>query len=111
LPIPKWSAYFLDPRLRFCFTNSRTLTFSEIARHLRFFWEVAEHVCFAFAFVVLLPLGVADCSSTQGLSFEFVHGVHIDTACPGFHPGSSSEAGTEQLFDLLQTGLAQFKHL
>lgn len=82
-----------------------------MSRHLRFFWEVGEHVCFPFAFLVLLPFGVADCSSTQGLSFEFVHGVHIDTACPGFHPGSSSEAAMEQLFDLLQTGLAQCKHL
>ena len=35
------------------------LTFSEMSRHLRFFWEVAEHVCFAFPFVVLLPFGVA----------------------------------------------------
>ena len=86
-----------------------------MSRHLRFFWEFAEHLCFAFAFafafVVLLPFCVAECSSMQGLSFEFVHGVHIDTVCPGFHPGSSSEAAMKQLFDLLQTGLAQCKHL
>ena len=82
-----------------------------MSRHLRFFWEVAEHVSFAFVFVVLLPFDVADCSSTQGLSFESVYGVHIDTASPGSHSGSSSEAATEQVFDLLQTGLAQCKHL
>ena len=125
LPIPKWSANFLDSRLGFFFANSRTLTFSETSRHLRFFWDVAGHlcfafafvvllpfgVCFAFAFVVLLPFGIADRSSTQGLSFEFVHGMHIDTACRGFHPGSSSEAAREQFFDLLQTGLAHCKHL
>ena len=86
-------------------------TFSEMSGHLRFFWEVAEHVCFAFAFVVLLPFGIADCSSAPGFSFEFVHRVHINTVCPGFHPGSSSEAAMEQLFDLLQTGLVQCKHL
>ena len=33
--------------------------------------------------------GVADCFSTQGLSFEFVHGVHIDTARPGLLRGSN----------------------
>ena len=44
----------------------------------------------------------------QGLSFDFVHGVHIDTARPGLHPGSSSEAAKEQFVDLLQTGLAQW---
>ena len=78
-----------------------------MSRHSRFFWEVAEHLCFAFDFLVLLLFGVADCFSMQGLSFDFVHGVHIDTARPGLHPGSSSEAAKEQFVDLLQTGLAQ----
>ena len=80
-----------------------------MSRHLRFVWDVAKHVCFAFAFVVLLLFGVADCSSTQGLSFEFVHGVHIDTVCPGFHPGSSSEAATEQLFTIQYNTITLFK--
>ena len=77
---------------------------------LIFVREVSEHVCLAFTFVVLPPCGVAECSSTQGLSFEFIHGVHMDT-CPDFRQGSSSEAATELVFNLLQTGLAQCKQL
>ena len=63
-PIPKWSANFFDPRLGFCFANSTTLTFSEMSRPLLFFWDVTDHDCLAFAFSVLLPFGVVDCSST-----------------------------------------------
>ena len=37
LPILKWSANFHDPSLGFCFTNLRTLTFSEMSRYLCFF--------------------------------------------------------------------------
>ena len=71
---------------------------------LRFVWEVSEHVCLAFAFVVLLPCDAAKCSSTQGLRFEYVHGVNMDT-CPDSHPVYSSEAATKQLFDLLRLAL------
>ena len=67
-------------------------------------------VCLAFALVVLPPCGVAECSSTQGLSFELLHGVDMDT-CPDFHPVSSPEAAGEPLFDLLQTDFAQCEHL
>jgi len=110
LPFPKWSANFLDPRLGFCFANSRTLTFSECQGIYASFGKLQSTFLSRLSFSIA-PFYVADCSSTQGLSFESVHGVHIDTASPGSHSGSSSEVATEQLFDLLQTGLAQCKHL
>ena len=47
------------------------LNFVSNVKKLIFVWEVSEHVCLAFAFVLLLPRGVAECSSTQDLSFEF----------------------------------------
>ena len=50
----KWSANFLDPRLEVCFANSRTLTLSEMSRHFRWFWEVAEHVCFASEVIIII---------------------------------------------------------
>ena len=88
--------------------NSRTLTFPEMSRPLRFFWEVAvpKRVCFAFAFVVaLLPFGVADCSSMKIQAFNCYTECKLTQCVLDFHPGFSLEVLTKQLPDLLQTGL------
>ena len=38
------------------------------------------------------------------------HGTQNATQCPGFHPGSSSDATTWQLLLRLHTGLAHLRH-